>query len=208
MVNSSLRDKFALMSNHELREYLEHPTTSSPEALDLAFNEANSRHMEVNKAAPVHEKQLVVTKVDLDPHDQWGKTQQVEDKSAPLLYSKRAIYTFSFLFSVLFGGVLIVLNLRELKKPEGVVPTLSFSIAYLATVVFVLGFLESQLHISISDGFLASYLGAWLILKMVWDKYIGKDIKYRKRKLVVPTIVAIAIFALYFFVVFRLSAGH
>ena len=208
MPNFSLRDKFALMSNRELTEYLEHPTTTDPDALDIASKEAHSRHLEINKTAPVEEKQLVVTKVDLDPDDQWGKSQQVEDESAPLLYSKRAIYTFSFLFSVLFGGVLIVLNLRVLKKPEGVVPTLSFSIAYLATVALVLGFLESRFNINPSNGYLVSYIGAWLILKMVWDKYIGEEIKYRKRKLLIPAIIAITIFAAYVFTMVSFGAGH
>jgi len=104
--------------------------------------------------------------------DYWGKEQQADDESAPLLYSRRAIYAFSFLFSALFGAALMALNLRELKKHEGVVPTISFSIAYLATALWLETLVESHFHIEVKGGILVSSVGGWLLQRYLWNKYI------------------------------------
>jgi hypothetical protein len=192
MLASSFKDTLLLMSNRELREFLQDVSIHSPEEQDAAREEAKKRGIETTAPSVLTEPQLVLAKVDLDPDDHWGSTQQVEDVSAPLLYSKRAIYTFTFLFSVLFGAFLMVLNLRALRKPEGVVPTVSFSIGYLTTVIVVLNFLESHFKTTLSSSYLVAWAGAVLILQLIWNKYIGKEIKYRKRDILVPTIVGIA----------------
>jgi len=204
-----LKDKLLLMSNGELREFLRDARNHTTEETDAALAEAKNRGLEVGKQAfevqPI-ESPPIFPKVVPDPNNQWGTAQQVTDESAPLLYSKRAIYTFAFLFSVLFGAVLIVLNLRSLKKPEGVVPTISFSIAYLVTVTLILGFLESHLKATFSSGYLVSSLGAWLILKLVWDKYIGKDTNYRKRSVFAPAAIGILIVVAYFLLHVQVAA--
>ncbi len=201
-------DKLLLMSNGELREFLQDSRNHTTEEVDAALAEAKNRGLEVGKQAlesqPI-ESPPIFPKPVLDPQDRWGAAQQVTDESAPLLYSKRAIYTFTFVFSVLFGAVLLVLNLRSLKKPEGVVPTISFSIAYLVTVILVLDLLESQLKTTISSGYLVSYFGAWLILKLVWDKYIGKDTKYRKRSILAPLAISVLIAVAYMFLLVHVA---
>ena len=103
MSQAGLNDKLSLMSSRELMEFIEDNKSSSPDVRDAALMEAKVRGIIFSAPDIEVEKPLILTKVDLDPKDRWGKQQHVEDESAPLLYSKRAIYTFSFFFSVLFG---------------------------------------------------------------------------------------------------------
>jgi hypothetical protein len=91
----------------------------------------------------------------------------------------------------------MVINLRELKKPEGVVPTITFSIGYFALITLGFDFLESYFHTKLQFSYLVSFLGAWLILELIWNKYIGKEIKYRKRKIGVPLAIGIIIVIIY-----------
>src|ERR1051325_4840725 len=150
MPSSELRDKLSLMSNRELKDFIRESKGASSEAMQAALEEANGRGIELDETPIEREQPLIVTKVitkaGMDPDDRWGKQQHTHDDSAPVLFSKKAIYTFSFLFSVLFGAILMVINLRELKKPEGIVPTLSFSMAYLATTLLLINYLETQFN--------------------------------------------------------------
>ncbi|MFZ4621774.1 MAG: hypothetical protein ACOYNS_14530 [Bacteroidota bacterium] len=129
--------------------------------------------------------------------DRWDTHQHVEDETAPELYSKRVIYTFSFLFSVLFGAVLMVMNLRRLNKPEGVVPTVSFSIAFFLSIIYLEDLLETSYGFTLPNSNVFAFIGAWLILELVWNKYIGKELQYRRRSYIKPMIVGIIIAAVF-----------
>jgi hypothetical protein len=135
--------------------------------------------------------------VESTPGGRADTQQQTGDDAVPLLYSKKAIYVFSFLFSVLFGAVLMIINLRALRKPEGIVPTASFSLAYVATAYFLLDFLEAQLRQPINSGSTLAMMGGILFQKFVWERFIGADIKYRKRSIVAPLIIGMALGTLY-----------
>ena len=198
----NIKDNIALMSNRELKEFLQESSNSGGEAHEVALLEAKERGIRIVAPTALSEHPLILTKVDLTSKDQWDADQHTTDESAPLLYSKRVIYSFSLFFSVLFGAALIVLNLRALKKPEGVVPTISFSIAYLGTVIFLFDFIESNFNTKVPFSNFISFLGAWLILELVWNKYIGKEIKYRKRAIVIPLLIGVTIIAAYLLAIF------
>ncbi len=127
------------------------------------------------------------------------------NESAPLLYSRRAIYVWSVLFSVVFGAIMMALNLRELKKPEGIVPTISLSIGYLAICIIIFDYLKSHVNTELPNGYIVSVLGGWLILALVWNKFIGKRVKYRERSVIVPTIIGVLIFAVVLIVLFAVN---
>jgi len=192
----------------DLQEVKHHLHLTKGFTTRAALPEAKKRGLQLNEISKLLHalaaKPRQPTKVS-PPQDRWGTGQHVTDEAAPILYSKRAIYTFTFFFSVIFGAGLMVINLRTLRRPEGVVPTVSFSIGFLATVFLVLDYLQSSSGTITSRGYLVSYLGSWLILKLIWDKYIGKDQKYRKRSVFFPLLVGIALIVGYLFFVTRFS---
>ena len=161
---------------------------------------AKKRIVNTKKSRPVlkHPKR-VKSKIE---EIKWFIPPMSKEESLPLLFSKRDIIFFSFLFSILFGAVLMVMNLRSLKKPEGVIPVISISFSYLISVILVVKYLESYFHSKLPGSYLFSFLGAWLILDYAWDKYIGEEIKYQKRGRVIPLIVGVFISAIYLFIIF------
>ena len=128
-------------------------------------------------------------------HDRWGETPPVVDDGAPVLYSRRAIYVFSFLFTALFGAVMMAINLRELNRSQYVVPVLSFAVAYLATVFLVAYELPGLiLRIGMLGNLAVSAIGAQLLVWVAWKRFIGQEIYYRKRSIVPPLLIGIGLF--------------
>ncbi len=112
------------------------------------------------------------------------------DNSSPRLYSKEVIYTFSILFSIIFGGFLFVTNLNEINKKNGIFPVLTFSFIYTALSIYLLIIFKLGFFGTLSFG----VIGALILNNIFWNKYVGKGIAYHKRSYRKPLIIAIIIF--------------
>ncbi|WP_183561092.1 hypothetical protein [Mucilaginibacter sp. SP1R1] len=64
--------------------------------------------------------------------------QQYTEEDYVDIYSKRAILWFSILFDVIFGGVLLIINLRNAGYKKAAIQVLFFSIFYYILTVFVI----------------------------------------------------------------------
>lgn len=117
-------------------------------------------------------------------------TEKEPDESLPLLYSEKVIYSFSILFSVIFGAVLFSINLKEVNKKKGIFPAISFSILYTALSVYIL----NKINSGTAGSLILGAIGAMIINNLFWNKYIGKDLLYRKKKYIRPLIIALIIF--------------
>lgn len=111
------------------------------------------------------------------------------DEQAPTLYSDRVIYTFSVLFSVVFGGILLAMNLKEVGKKRAIYGVISFSILYAAFSIYLLNALNS----SSVGTILMNGIGAVILNEVFWRKYIGKETVYHKRVWLKPLIIALVI---------------
>ena len=120
------------------------------------------------------------------------KYNRVKDQEAPVLYSRLAIYLFTCLCSVIFGGILMAINLKIVNKKEGILEVLLYSIIY--TVLMFL--LLSQIPRNTLLTLLLSMLGSFALYNYFWKKYIGVDTKYRTKPIWTPLIIAIIIFSL------------
>jgi hypothetical protein len=67
--------------------------------------------------------------------EEW-KENAVEDETAPLLYSQRAIYLFSAFFSPLFGAILLSINVSKYADKRAVYEIVGFGVAILVGLVF------------------------------------------------------------------------
>jgi len=112
------------------------------------------------------------------------------DENSPILYSDKVIYTFSILFSVIFGGILFAINLKEVNNKKGILPVVSFSILYTALSIYLL----NKINLGTLGSFIFGAFGAIIINNLFWNKYIGKGVAYRKKSYRKPLIIALIIF--------------
>jgi drug/metabolite transporter superfamily protein YnfA len=115
-------------------------------------------------------------------------------KPLPEFYSDRAIYAFSFLFSTIFGAVLLAINIKNSESKKGIPQVLLFGFLYTFLEVWVLNMVHNA---STGLSFAANIGGALILQKVLWKKYIGKDVPHVKKSVLVPALIGIAIVALF-----------
>ena len=112
------------------------------------------------------------------------------DENSPTLYSKRAIYVFSALFSVLFGAAMFITNLKETDKRKGIFPVIAFAFLWIALTIY----LGESFNLPRSASLILSLIGAIFLSEFFWEKYIGNEVVYHKRSVKKPLIIALIIF--------------
>lgn len=118
------------------------------------------------------------------------KINVVEDVEAPQLYSRQIIGIFSVLFSILFGGILMAINLKTVNVKKGILPVLIYSIVYTGIIGYVISLLPGSTTL-LSVCF--NSLGGIVLYNFFWGKYIGKEFKYRAKPFWIPLIIGIII---------------
>jgi len=120
------------------------------------------------------------------------KNSLVEDPEAYSFYSKRIIKVFTFFFGILFGSIMMAMNIAKTKNQGGVFITLLFGIG-LTVVEGVIGY-------NVSGGsaltFVIAFLNVYLIEALFWNRYIGKTALYRARKYWVPLIIGLVLYCI------------
>jgi len=122
------------------------------------------------------------------------KINIVDDVNAPQLYSRQVINIFSILFSVLFGGILLAINLKTVNNKKAIFPVLAFSILYTGLVVFILNLIPGS---TTTLTVVFNLLGAIVLYNFFWGKYIGKEFQYRTKPFWFPLVIGVAIFGLF-----------
>ena len=163
-------------TNPELAKIIGDRQTEPEEKVTAALNELKKRGIETTDYLEIIES--------------IKKSEPQPDENAPTLYSDRVIYTFSILFSVIFGGILFAINLKEVHKRKGIYPVIIFSVLYTALSIYILNLIDVGTYATLALG----AIGALILNTVFWNKYIGKGIKYNKRSYRKPLIIALAIF--------------
>ena len=160
----------------ELAEIIRNRNSESDEKVKAALSELKIRGIESENYFEIVETN--------------NKTVQEADENSPILYSEKVIWTFSILFSVIFGGILFALNLKEVDKKKGIIPVIIFSIIYTALTIYILDLIKA----GTGGTLIAGAIGALILNELFWKKYIGKGIVYRRKSFVKPLIIALIIF--------------
>jgi hypothetical protein len=180
-------------SDEDLQKYLDNRMDYTPEAVVSAIAEMQKRGRTFSDEELTgirNEMQLKRTTEEVGKKGMWNKNV-VTDKAAPSYYSEKAIYLFGTFFSVLFGAVLLAINIKNTELKKGVWPVLAFGVIYTVLQIWIL----TELQVNSSSGaYLFSMVGTLLMNYLFWRKYIGKDTKYRTRPIWKPLIIAIVIF--------------
>ncbi len=189
----SLREVITGKSEEGLMDYLIHFNKYTSEAITTAVDELKRRGRNFTDEELKEIKIKIETRKNADneddnpfvPSDSWKKNV-VTDPNAPLLYSKGTIRAFSLLFSTIFGAVLLSSNINDSKRKWIVI---GFGLIYTALTIVILNLIPSNIF----WGFLLNTAGGIGLTSTFWDKFVGKEIKYRSKPIWRPLIISIII---------------
>ena len=108
----------------------------------------------------------------------------------PKIYSKRAILGFSIFFSSIFGGVLLVKNLRSIGKKKEANIVLLLSIIYTVVIIYIVNIPDEP---KTSLTYLCNMAGALVLTELFYKKHFLVDGDYEKKKIWKPLIISILI---------------
>lgn len=114
----------------------------------------------------------------------------------PKIYSKRAIWGFSVFFSSIFGGILLMQNLKDIgkRKQANIVLIVSILLTALTVVIVVVSGIKDR-----SVGFICNIVSAAILTELFFKKYIPDEIEYDKKKIWKPLIIGLVIFGAFIF---------
>lgn len=133
--------------------------------------------------------------IQKEPENRKGKDPENQDfeeneitEILPELYSKSVITAFCILFSTIFGGVILMSNLRKKEEHKGRWQVLIFSILYTVGMIYTVystGTSNFTLPLNI--------LGAIILNEYFWNRYLGKNIEYVKKSWKKPALISIIV---------------
>lgn len=186
---ATLKEILSAKTDDQLKYYLDHVDKHTSEGVRTALAELKSRNVELPEGTDelIEEKIRLKESTNYDSLRGW-KRNVVKDIDAPEYYSQTAIYVFSILFSVLFGSVMLAINLKNAEKQWGW-PIL-FGFIYTFGVMFLGQFIPGS---STGLSLVINGVGIVIMYQLFWNKNIGKDTKYRAKPIWIPLIIALAI---------------
>ena len=113
----------------------------------------------------------------------------MQDESAPGFYSQMAIYLFSIAFCVLFGAIMMAMNISKTEAKKGSFEVLLFGILFTVTQVMIISAIQLNAGISL----VFNFIGGQILNAYFWSKYIGRDTKYKARSYVGALIIGIVL---------------
>jgi len=183
---ATLKEILLTKTDAQLKYYLEHVDKHTPDGVRAALAELKNRNVELpeNIEEQTEEKIKLKESTHYDSLKGWKKI--TKDIDAPEYYSQTAIYMFSILFSVLFGAVMMAVNLKIAGKRWGT-PIL-FGLAFTVGFIFL-----GQVFPNPSTGLslIVNAVGVAILYQIFWNKHIGKNTQYRAKPIWIPLIIGI-----------------
>ncbi len=205
-----MEDKYkmlaALRTDEELRQRIDNREKYLPETVEASVAELQFR------GEIFSEEELQVISEDMQarrdmaatPVEGFGlfgnrdQNNLVDDPDAPAFYSRGAIYGFTVFFSVIFGGIMLAMNVAQTSQRRKAVWIVLFALAY--TLVALT--LAQSFHVGSGFAVLIGIAGAYLMEALFWNRYIGTVTLYRKRAIWPPLIIGLAFVAIFIVLLF------
>jgi hypothetical protein len=105
------------------------------------------------------------------------------------IYSKGVIMGFSIFFSTIFGGVLLMQNLKDLGKKKEANIILGISIGYTIISAILINLIE----LLSSKAVFFNILGGAVLSQYFFSMYIPNENQFEKKKIWKPLIISILI---------------
>ena len=199
-MNDDFGLRATLQTEEELQNSINNREDYLPETVEAAVSELQSRGVEFS------DEELTVINEDMQARRELANTKPegygvfsnrdknnlVKDPAAPALYSRKVIYVFTVLFSVIFGSIMLAINVSKTPNRSKAILVVLAGLAY--TIVLVM--LAQRLHLGSGFTIITSVMGAYLMEMLFWDRYIGNSTLYRSKPYWIPLTVALVIVAL------------
>jgi len=115
---------------------------------------------------------------------------QLDISIKPELYFPTPIFWFSVVITPLFGGILLMMNLRRLDKPKQATQVLLISLLMTALLLTVLTYFDIDNRIL---QWSYNILCGFILSNLLYKKHIPNAEEYPKRSVIVPLIIAVFI---------------
>ncbi len=127
--------------------------------------------------------------MELQENNDYTQDSQTEDNYDIEIYSKRAIWGFSIFFSTIFGGVLLMLNLRSAgyRKEANLVLLFSVLYTFIGSIIMAYVGLQTSAVAIIFNG-----IGAAILTEYFFNKYFPES-DYYPKSIMKPLIISLAI---------------
>ncbi|MCL7753893.1 hypothetical protein [Polaribacter sp. Z022] len=200
MRTNSFTNNMRLKTDAELKTILKEKSKYTEQAIQAVIWELEDRNL-IEKSEepyidPLKEEEIsdtVVKESNINNNE-----SNFEEFEKPFLYSKKSIQGFTIFFSTLFGTILLMSNLKVLKKQKARMQVLVFGISYTVLITIILNLYPQILFLSI----IFNLIGYGVLVEYYWNKNIGKNFSYKKKQIWIPLIISIAITMLFVFLQF------
>jgi hypothetical protein len=115
---------------------------------------------------------------------------EIFENAAPKIYSKQAIFGFCIVFTSIFGGVLLMQNLRDIGKKKEANLVLLLSILYTALVAIAANTIAVN---NSSVTWVLNAVGGAVLSEYFYKKYFPADSDYPKKTIWKPLIISLII---------------
>ncbi|MEE9408168.1 MAG: hypothetical protein V3V28_08845 [Polaribacter sp.] len=193
MRTNSFTNNMNKKSNNELENILAEKSNYTDEAVQAVIWEMENRGLlekSLIDSDEVHEKDIPVEVLKEDE-------SSFKKFELPILYSKSAILGFTMFFSTIFGAVLLMSNLKAMKKPKARIEVLVFGIVYTIFTYFILNYIPRNFLFTL----IFNVIGYVVLSEYFWNKYLGKDLKLEKKQISKPLIISLLISTLLVFII-------
>lgn len=184
-------------TDEELRERVNNREKYLPETVEASVDELKTRGVDFSDeelkviAEDMQARRDMATAGDGNPGGFYrtDKHLHTEDPDAPEYYSKRIIVVFSILFSVLFGSVMLAINIIKKQGTGKAILVVLYGLAFIAVVAYI----ASNYNINTGIAIIAGYVGAYTMEVLFWNRYIGAAALYRPKPFWIPLIIGLAL---------------
>jgi hypothetical protein len=199
MTNEQIATALAAKSNDELYAYIENREKYLPVTVKTAVAELETRNITFTpeELQVIHEDMKARVELAQDEPGQsifttgvW-KYRLVDDEFAPKLFSQLVVFVFSILFGVLFGSVLMAVNISKTQNRDKAFMIVVYGFLFEIAAGFLLGGSVAGAVLII----LAKVLGGFLLTSFYWKSLIGADMLYKARPIWVPLAIGILLLA-------------
>ena len=188
MRTNSFTAKMSKKSNEELETIFDEKSKYTEEAVQAVIWELENRSL-IEKTEILYqdpEKVVQLTKVTSTKETQEKNESPFEELVLPVLYSQKAIQGFTIFFTTIFGAVLLMRNLKEMNKPKAAIQVLVFGIVYTLFSIILLNYLPKMFFITL----IFNLIGYAVLSEFFWNKNLGKELAYNKKKIWKPLFIS------------------
>lgn len=187
MPDSSYRMVVARLSDEDVLEALRNHEKYVDDMLLALLDECAKRKLQLQGVDRL--RSMIDARAELEPEVETLTIEEAPKGPMPVLFSQTAILAFTIFFSPLFGGILLALNIKTVKKP-GMWQVVSLSLLFTMVSGLVTYYI---LPPGSFFAILIPIVFALLMSELIWTRFIGKKVAYERKSILIPLVVALLI---------------